>query len=56
MVNNWGGIGKGMIAELARNRRTAKKNPLKIKKNHFTSPLSMLELHSSLWLADRATR
>lgn len=32
MVNNWGGIGKGMIAELTRNRRTAKKNPLKIKK------------------------
>lgn len=25
MVNNWGRIGKGMIAELTRNRRTAKK-------------------------------
>lgn len=53
MVNNWGGTGKGVIAEFTRNRRTAK-TPLKIKK--ITSPLSMLELHSFLWLADRATR
>lgn len=55
MVNNWGGIGKGVIAELTRNRRTAKKPIKDFLKNHFTS-LSMLELHSSLWLADRATR
>lgn len=38
MVNNWGGIGKGMIAELTRNRRTAKKPIKDLKKSlHFTS-------------------